>query len=123
MRILLVEDESTTRIELRNLVVTAGHEIVGEATTGLDALRLADEQRPDVVLMDISLIGDLDGVETAKMINDQLAIRSLFVSALIGQVRDRVDAARPFGFLLKPVGEAQLAQALAEIARQLGKSP
>ena len=56
------------------------------------------------------------------MINDQFAIRSLFVSALADRSRDAVDAARPFGFLLKPVSDRQLMRALDEIARQLGKS-
>jgi DNA-binding NarL/FixJ family response regulator len=122
LRILLIEDEPLARLELRNLVVAAGHDVVGEASTGSEALRLAGEHRPDVILMDISLLGDLDGIEAARMINDQLAIRSLFVSALVDECRDKVDAARPFGFLLKPVSGRQLMRALDEIARQLGKS-
>ena len=88
LRILLIEDEPLARLELRNLVVAAGHDVVGEASTGSEALRLAGEHRPDVILMDISLLGDLDGIEAARMINDQLAIRSLFVSALVDECRD-----------------------------------
>lgn len=121
LRVLLVEDEPVARLELLKMVAAAGHDVVGEASTGVDAIRLAHAQRPDVVLMDIGLIGDMDGIEAAQAIREHLAIRSLFVSALLGPVRDKVDAAKPFGFLLKPVTADQLVQALQEIARQLGK--
>jgi DNA-binding NarL/FixJ family response regulator len=121
LRVLLVEDEPLTRLELQQIVVAAGYSVVGQAATGEDAIRIAGEQRPDVVLMDISLSGDMDGTDAARKIRETLSIRSLFVSAHMPHLRDSADAARPFGYLLKPVTAEQLVHALEEIARQLGK--
>lgn len=122
MRIVIVEDEPLIRLELEGIVGDAGHDVVGRAATGPDAILLAEEHRPDVVLMDIALVGDMNGIDAAKTIHDRCAIRSLFVSAISGHLRDSADAARPFGFLLKPIAAEQLVGALEEIARQLGKS-
>jgi DNA-binding NarL/FixJ family response regulator len=121
LRILIVEDEPLTRLELERIVTAAGHSVTGQAATGEDAIRLAGEQRPDVVLMDIGLLGTMNGIDAAKAIREQFSVRSLFVSALSDQPRDSVDAARPFGFLLKPLATDQLLRALDEIARQMGK--
>ncbi|HZT46634.1 MAG TPA: response regulator [Hyphomicrobiaceae bacterium] len=122
MRILIVEDEPLIRLELERIVTDAGHEVVGGSATGAEAIRLAEAQRPDMVLMDIALDGDMDGIETARIIHDSLSIRSLFVSApLSTEQRDSVDITRPFGILLKPVVAEQLRHALEEIARRLGK--
>ena len=122
LRIVIVEDEPFIRLELESIVRGAGHDVVGGAATGQDAIRAVEEQRPDVILMDIGLVGDMNGVETAKTIHDRWAIRSLFVSAISGHLRDSADGARPFGFLLKPIAPERLVDALKEIARQLGKS-
>jgi DNA-binding LytR/AlgR family response regulator len=119
---LIVEDEPLVRLELESIVASAGHHVVGAAATGEDAIRVAEERRPDVVLMDIALVGDVNGIEAAKMIHERCAIRSLFVSAISGHLRDSADGARPFGFLLKPIAPERLAAALEEIARQRGKS-
>jgi CheY-like chemotaxis protein len=121
LRILIVEDEPLIRLDLESIVAGAGHAVVGSADTGAEAIRLAEEQRPDLVLMDIGLIGDMNGIDAATAINDRWAIRSLFVSALSAQHRDSIDAARPFGVMLKPVVAEQLVHALLEVARQLGK--
>lgn len=122
MRVLIVEDEPLIRLELECIVRGAGHDVVGGAATGPDAIRVAEEQRPDVVLMDIGLVGDMNGIEAAKTIHDRWAIRSLFVSPISAHFRDSADTARPFGFLLKPIAAERLVEALEEIARQLGKS-
>ena len=121
MRILIVEDEPLIALDIEGIVTGAGHEAIGKVATGSDAIGLAEQQRPDVVLMDIGLAGDMNGIDAAKTILDRCAIRSLFVSAVSSQSRDGADVARPFGFLLKPVDAAQLTRALHEIARQLGK--
>ena len=122
MRIVIVEDEPLIRLELEGIVADAGHDVVGGAATGLDAIRVAEEQRPDLILMDIGLVGDMNGIDAAKAIHDRCAIRSLFVSAISVHLRDSADAARPFGFLLKPIAAERLVDALKEVARQLGKS-
>jgi DNA-binding NarL/FixJ family response regulator len=120
LRILIVDDDPLCALDLEAIAADAGHEIVGRAANGEDAIRLAEQHRPNLVLMDILLAGDMNGVAAAQAIHDRWAIRSLFVSAESEHYRDSATAARPFGFLLKPVAPRQLLQALAEVARQLG---
>lgn len=122
MRIVIVEDEPLIRLELEGIVRAAGHDVVGGAATGPDAIGLAERHRPDVILMDIALDGDMNGIDAAKTIHDRCGIRSLFVSAISAHLRDSADGARPFGFLLKPIAAGRLVDALEEIARQLGKT-
>jgi YesN/AraC family two-component response regulator len=93
LRVLIVEDEPLVRLELERIAASAGHHVVGGAATGEDAV-----------------------------IHERCSIRSLFVSATSGHLRDSADGARPFGFLLKPIAPERLVAALKEIARQLGKS-
>jgi CheY-like chemotaxis protein len=121
LRILIVEDEPIVRLELESIVAGAGHQVVGSTATGAEAIHLAEAQRPDLILMDIALAGDMDGIEAARIIHDSLTIRSLFVSVLTAEHRDSIDVSHPFGILLKPVVAEQLLHALMEIARQLGK--
>jgi two-component system, response regulator PdtaR len=119
LRILIVEDELLIALDLKTIVAGAGHQVVGQARNGPDAIRLVEQQRPDLVLMDIKLAGDMDGVATAKAIYDRWSIRSLFLSANSAQYRDGAASARPFGFLLKPVAPHHLLQALDEVDKQL----
>jgi DNA-binding NarL/FixJ family response regulator len=121
LRIMIVDDEPLIALDLEAVLADAGHEVVGHVVTGSDAIRLAEEHRPDLVLMDIILNGDMNGVAAAQAIYDRWAIRSLFVSADCAPYRDGAAPARPFGFLLKPVVPQQLLQALAEVTRQLGR--
>ena len=93
--------------------------MVGRAANGPDAIRLTEQLAPDLVLMDIGLAGEMDGVAAAQAIYDRFAIRALFVSANSAYYCDKAAPARPFGFLLKPVAPQQLLQALAEVTRQL----
>jgi CheY-like chemotaxis protein len=122
LRILIVEDEPVVRLELESIVAEAGHRVVGGAANGAEAIRLAGTHLPDVILMDIVLAGDMDGIEAARIIHESLAIRCLFVSAVSAEERDSIDVARPFGVLLKPVVKKQLLDALDEISRQLGRA-
>ena len=119
MRILLVDGEPAVRHDLRSIIEEAGHSVVGEAGTAEEALRCAAEHTPDVVLIEIHLPGDRTGIEAARAIREQLAIRCLFVSGPPGQLRESADAALPLGFLLKPVTADRLVPALDEIARRL----
>jgi len=121
LRILIVDDEPLIALDLATIAADAGHEVVGRAASGLDAIRLAEQHRPDLVLTDIALAGAMDGVTAARAIYDRWAIRALFVSAHCVQFRDSAADAHPFGFLVKPVAPQQLLQALAEVARQLGR--
>jgi len=112
-RILIVEDEMFVAIDIEAAVIKAGHKVVGFAGTAERAIALADEMRPDLVLMDIRLPGDRDGVDAAIEIRQRFDIPSLIISAYSdAETRARAAPARALGFIAKPFDHALLALAL-----------
>lgn len=112
-RVLIVEDEMFVAMDIEAAVLRAGHKVVGFAGTAERAVELADEMRPDLVLMDIRLLGDRDGVDAAIEIRERFDIPSLIVSAYSdAETRARAAPARPLGFIPKPFDYALLALAL-----------
>ena len=113
-RIVVVEDDVFIRLDLTTQLRAAGHTVVGTADCAADAVRVVDNERPDLVLMDVRLVGSRDGIEAATEIWQRFAIRSLFVSAnLDAAARDKASAANPFGFLEKPFTPRSLLDAVA----------
>jgi DNA-binding NarL/FixJ family response regulator len=113
-RIVVVEDEIFIRLDLMTHLGTAGHAIVGTADSADDALATVERERPDIVLMDVRLAGERDGIDAALEIWRRFAIRSLFVSAnLDSAARSRAAAANPIGFLEKPFTRANLLAAVS----------
>jgi YesN/AraC family two-component response regulator len=68
-RILIVEDERIVATDLRQRLTSVGYTVVGMAATGDEAIRMVEETSPDLVLMDITLKGDMDGVQAASAIS------------------------------------------------------
>lgn len=116
-RIVVVEDDVFIRLDLTTHLRSAGHTVVGTADSAAEALRVVELQRPDLVLMDVRLVGERDGIEAATEIWQRFAIRSLFVSAnLDAAARAKAAAANPVGFLEKPFTPHTLLQAVAAAA-------
>ncbi|MCZ7595578.1 MAG: response regulator [Hyphomicrobium sp.] len=112
-RILVVEDEMFVAMDIEAAVLKAGHQVVGFAGTAQQAVALADEKRPDLVLMDIRLAGGGDGVDAAIEIRRRFNIPSLIVSAYYdAETRARAAPAKILGFIPKPFDHALLAAAL-----------
>jgi CheY-like chemotaxis protein len=113
LRVLLVEDEFFISLSTEAMIEHLGHVIVGTAVSADDAIALALAERPDVILMDIRLVGTRDGIDAATEIHNRLGIRSLFVTANTDQkTRQRALAAKPAGFIEKPLTEQRLRDAL-----------
>ncbi len=81
VRILIVEDEQLVAADLEAKLTRLGYEVVGLAASGVDALRLASEEHPELVLMDVRLQGDMDGIETANLLQNVSAAPVIFVTA------------------------------------------
>lgn len=108
-RILIVEDESIVAWDLRQQLVELGYEPVANTGHGEEAITLAGQLRPDLVLMDIHLAGELDGIVAARTIRDQLALPVVFLTAYLAEeMLSRAKLAEPYGFLIKPFDERQL---------------
>ena len=112
-RILIVEDEMFVALDIEAAVIKAGHTVVGFAGTAERAVTMADEMRPDLVLMDIRLPGERDGVDAAIEIRQRFDIPCLIISAYSDtETRERARPARALGFIPKPFDHALLALAL-----------
>jgi len=108
-RILVVEDEKIIAIDLQRRLEKLGYLVAGLCTTGSEAIEVALEEVPDLILMDIMLVGEVDGIEAAKVIKDRAGIPVIFLTAYADeQTLNRAKEAEPFGYILKPFKEREL---------------
>lgn len=112
-RLLIVEDDELAAELNRRLVARLGFEVCGVAASAAEALRLAGQEGPDLVLMDIGLAGSKDGIEVACELRRSLGIPSIFLTSQTGQeIRLRAAQAAPLGFLTKPLVKDELLDCL-----------
>jgi signal transduction histidine kinase len=120
-KILIVEDEGIVVMELRERLNRLGYEVVGVASSGEEAILKAQETHPDMVLMDIRLQGQMNGIQAAEAIRTRFDIPVIYLTAFADD--DTLQKARmtePFGYLVKPFEERQLHSTL-EMALQKHK--
>jgi response regulator NasT len=112
MRILIAEDETIIRLDLRDLLERAGHEVVAEAHDGEEAIALCREHQPELAIMDVKM-PRLDGIEAARRILDEQPIPIVMLTAY-GQdeLVSRAVEAGVFGYLVKPFREQDLMPAI-----------
>ncbi|WP_096787439.1 response regulator [Rhodobacter sp. CZR27] len=119
-RILVVEDEWLVACEIEAALEDEGLEVVGIAASADEAVHMAEVHRPDLVLMDIRIRGNRDGIHAAVEISRRFGLRSLFMSANHDPgTRERAQAARPLGWVPKPFSTLQLVSAVDEALRGL----
>ncbi|EJL33389.1 response regulator [Novosphingobium sp. AP12] len=115
-RILVVEDDRIVSRDIQEQLKRIGHSVAAATPRGEDAIALAAEHRPDLVLMDIRLEGEVDGIDAAEAIRTNSRLPVLFLTAYADEETVvRASRAEPFGYLLKPFDESQLRTAI-EIA-------
>lgn len=108
-RILIVEDDGITAKDLEKWLTGLGYNVSAVASSGVDAIKKAKEINPDLVLMDIILGGDIDGIEAAKQIHVYRNIPVIYLSAFSDEVTlQRANITEPFGYVLKPFDEKEL---------------
>ena len=112
MRILVAEDETIIRIDLRELLERSGFEVCAEARDGLEAVELARREQPDLAVLDVKM-PRLDGIEAARRILDERPIPIVMLTAY-GQdeLVSRAVEAGVFGYLVKPFREQDLLPAI-----------
>ncbi|MCK4314863.1 MAG: PAS domain S-box protein [Anaerolineae bacterium] len=107
--ILVVEDESIVALDLKNGLRSLGYSVPALASSGEEAIQEAAETRPDLVLMDIQLRGDMDGIEAAGEIRARFDIPVLYLTAFADDdIVRRARSTEPYGYLIKPFEERQL---------------
>jgi|GEM_PF-510772 len=108
-RILVVEDDPNVATVLEARLQTFGYEVCGIAPSGPAAIRGAVENQPDLILMDILLEGDMNGIEAAELIHNQINVPIIFITCLSDQgMLDRAIKANAYGYILKPYDNAEL---------------
>ena len=122
MKILIVDDEQPARDRLRQILADEpGYDVVGEAGNGNEALQLAARLKPDVVLLDIRMLG-MEGIEAARHLNAmEPAPAVVFTTAYDEYAIDAFEA-RAIGYVLKPVRRSRLTGALEQAKRLAGAS-
>jgi signal transduction histidine kinase/AmiR/NasT family two-component response regulator len=108
-RIVIVEDEAIVARDIEQSLRGFGYAVVGVVDTGTEALRLCAEKNPNLVLMDIRLRGDPDGIEAAREIRERFDVPVVFLTAHADEATlDRAREVAPFGYVLKPFVEREL---------------
>ncbi len=111
-RILIADDEPLIRLDLREMLTTLGYNVVGEASDGATAVRLAREQQPDLVLMDIKM-PELDGLEAARILTaENIAPVVLLTAYSQKELVERAQQAGVVGYLVKPFRDSDIQPAI-----------
>jgi response regulator NasT len=111
-RIVIADDESIIRMDLKEMLTNLGYLVVGEAGDGQSAINLAREMKPDLVIMDIKMPG-LDGIGAAKVLTEERIAPVLFLTAF--SQKELVEGAKEAGvvaYLVKPFRESELVPAI-----------
>ncbi|WP_440955438.1 response regulator [Methanosarcina sp. Mfa9] len=108
-RILVVEDEHIVAMGIKKMLKSLGYQVMGIASSGEDAISKAESTFPDLVLMDIMLKGNIDGIEAAREIIKRFDLPVVYLSAYSdSKLLERAKQTGPFGYIVKPFEEKDL---------------
>jgi len=117
-KILVVEDESIIAMDLRVTLLRMGYEVTSVVNNALAAIQKVEQDKPDIILMDIMLGGSLDGIEAAKIISYHHSTPIIYVTALKDEdTMKRAYIPDPFSFLMKPYSENDLGHAIERMLK------
>lgn len=112
-RIIIAEDEPIIAMDTQDSLISLGYDVLAIVETGEEAIQKAAEIKPDLILMDVVLAGDIDGIEASKQIRDTFDIPVIFITARsTDQIIKRARDAEPYGYLVKPIGRNDLFTAI-----------
>ena len=114
--ILVVEDENIVAKDIQQSLKKLGYEVLGVCSTGEDAMEKAEQLKPNLILMDIMLKGDISGIEAAEHVREKLNIPVIFLTAYAdSSTLSKAKVTEPYGYIIKPFKEIDL-QTNIEIA-------
>lgn len=111
-RIMVVEDENIVALDIMHTLIKLGYKVTSTVSSGEQAIQKIKDDKPNLILMDIMLSGYLNGVQAAEIISEEYQIPIIFVSAYPSDKTLAGTNLKPFGYLLKPVSEYQLFEAI-----------
>jgi len=109
IKIVIVEDESIVALDIKKSLRKLGYTVTGRAKSGSEAIKKVEETCPDLVLMDVGIKGDMDGIETAKRIQAEFNIPIIYLTAHSDEATlKRAKLTKPAGYLIKPFEDREL---------------
>ena len=121
-RIVIAEDEPLARLDLGQMLENLGHEVVGQAGDGKTAVELARELNPDLVILDIRMPGEIDGLGAASLLAEEKVAPVLLMSAYNDpEYIERAREAGVMAYLVKPYNENQLSPAIEVALARYGE--
>ena len=107
--VLVVEDESIVSKDIQHSLKKLGYNVVGAASTGEQAVQLALEKLPDIILMDIMLKGEMSGIEAAEAIRNETSVPVIFLTAYADEsTLAKAKVTQPYGYIIKPFKEIDI---------------
>ncbi|MFI5211661.1 MAG: response regulator [Ignavibacteria bacterium] len=112
-RVLVVEDDKIIALEIKERLADFGYDVIAMVKTGYLAIEQAIINKPDLILMDISLEGEIDGIVTAERIRKVIDIPIIYLTALVDEETiDRAKFTTPYGYIVKPLEDRDLRSAV-----------
>lgn len=122
IRVIIAEDESLVRVDLREMLTNLGYLVVGEAGDGCSAVNLTRELRPDLVVMDIKMPGEIDGIDAARILTEEELAPVLLLTAYSQrELVERAKEAGVIGYVVKPFQESDLGPAIEVALARFGQ--
>ncbi|MBL4706476.1 MAG: response regulator [Flavobacteriales bacterium] len=118
---LIVEDDFIIKMFFERVIIKLNHNVVGETDNGKECIHLVEKLKPDVVLMDINIKGEINGVETALIIQEKFGTRVVFITGYArGILTDEmINKIRPISIVKKPVNQNILTREIEKICKVL----
>jgi len=114
-KILIVEDESIVALDIASLVKEMGYEVCGLVYSGEEALKVAERTSPDIVLLDIGLPGEVDGLTVAEQLKEKHQVAIVFLTGYTDEtIETRLRSLQPLGILTKPVDDIAMKEILTK---------
>ncbi len=108
-RVLIVEDEAITAVDIQTSLTGLGYDVPEVVATGAAAVQKAEELKPDIILMDIMLAGPMTGIEAAEEIRRRLRIPVIYLTAFAtDNILEKAKITEPYGYVLKPFSESEV---------------
>jgi PAS domain S-box-containing protein len=108
-RIMVVEDEGIIAEDIQESLLEMGYNVTSVISSGEEALQRVEQERPDLVLMDVVLQGDMDGIEAARRIRSRMNVPIIYLTAYTdAKMLERAKATEPFAYMIKPFREREL---------------
>ena len=115
-KVLIVEDDMIISLVIENMVKELGHNVVGKATSGEEAINLALENKPDLVLMDIRLKGEMDGIQAVTAIKEKIETSVIYLTGNSDRVNyDRAKETDFIDLITKPFTITDLTKSMEQV--------